>query len=143
MKTQEVHIGQVKMGGDHPLVPQTMLNTHTADIEATLAQAIRCADAGAALIRITVPTLKDVECLSVIHERFRTLGYWQPLVADVHFSSEIAIAAAKVVEKVRINPGNFHPLHEVARQRFAEFLEVCKEHGTAIRIGLNLSLIHI
>ena len=125
------------MGAHHPIVPQTMLNTHTADIEATLSQAVRVADAGAQLIRITVPTLKDVECLSVIHERFRALGYRQPLVADVHFSSEIAIAAAKVVEKVRINPGNFHPRHEMARERFAQFLEVCKAHGTAIRIGLN------
>lgn len=137
MKTREVTIGPVKMGAGHPIVPQTMLNTHTSDIEATLAQAVRVADAGARLIRITVPSLADVECLSVIHGRFRAMGYWQPLVADVHFSSEIAIAAAKVVEKVRINPGNFHPKHEMARARFAEFLEVCKQHGTAIRIGLN------
>lgn len=137
MKTREVTIGPVKMGAGHPIVPQTMLNTHTSDIEATLAQAVRVADAGARLIRITVPSLADVECLSVIHGRFRAMGYWQPLVADVHFSSEIAIAAAKVVEKVRINPGNFHPKHEMARTRFAEFLEVCKQHGTAIRIGLN------
>ncbi len=137
MKTLEVKVGPVRIGGTAPIVPQTMLNTHTSDIEASLEQAVQVARAGAQLIRITVPSLKDVECLAEIHRRFRALGYDVPLVADVHFSSEIAIAAAKVVEKVRINPGNFHPDHEKARERFAQFLEVCKEHGTAIRIGLN------
>ena len=137
MKTLPVKVGSVTIGGDAPIVPQTMLNTHTSDIEATLAQAVKVADAGAQLIRVTVPALSDVECLSQIHRRFRAQGYDVPLVADVHFSSEIAIAAAKVVEKVRINPGNFHPDHEKARERFAQFLEVCKEHGTAIRVGLN------
>ena len=137
MKTLPVKVGPVTIGGDAPIVPQTMLNTHTSDIEATLAQAVKVADAGAQLIRITVPALSDVECLAEIHRRFRALGYDVPLVADVHFSSEIAIAAAKVVEKVRINPGNFHPDHQKARERFAQFLEVCKEHGTAIRVGLN------
>ena len=137
MKTLPVKVGPVTIGGDAPIVPQTMLNTHTSDIEATLAQAVKVADAGAQLIRITVPALSDVECLAEIHRRFRALGYDVPLVADVHFSSEIAIAAAKVVEKVRINPGNFHPDHQKARERFAQFLEVCKEYGTAIRVGLN------
>ena len=137
MITQVVQVGKVRIGGDAPIVPQTMLNTHTSDIEGTLAQAVRVADVGAQLIRITVPSLSDVECLAEIRRRFRAMGYDVPLVADVHFSSEIAIAAAKVVEKVRINPGNFHPDHAMARQRFAQFLEVCKQHGTAIRIGLN------
>ena len=137
MKTLEVKVGSVRIGGTAPIVPQTMLNTHTSDVEATLNQAVQVARCGAQLIRITVPSLKDVEALAEIHRRFRALGYDTPLVADVHFSSEIAIAAAKVVEKVRINPGNFHPDHEKARERFAQFLQVCKEHGTAIRIGLN------
>ena len=137
MKTLPVKVGSVVIGGDAPIVPQTMLNTHTSDIDATVAQAVRVADAGSQLIRITVPALSDVECLAEVRRRFRALGYDVPLVADVHFSSEIAIAAAKVVEKVRINPGNFHPDHQKARERFAEFLEVCKEHGTAIRVGLN------
>ena len=137
MKTLEVQVGNVVIGGNHPIVPQTMLNTHTSDIEATVAQAIVTAKAGAQLIRITVPSLSDVQCLAEVKRRFRAAGYETPLVADVHFSSEIAMEAAKVVEKVRINPGNFHPNHEQARARFAQFLEVCKEHGTAIRIGLN------
>jgi len=137
MNSLEVKIGNVCLGGQHPIVPQTMLNTHTSNIEATVAQAVRAAKAGAGLIRITVPSLSDVACLAQVKERFRALGYDTPLVADVHFSSEIAMESAKVVEKVRINPGNFHPNHEQARSRFAQFLEVCKEHGTAIRIGLN------
>jgi len=137
MKTRVVTVGPVQIGGDAPIVPQTMLNTHTADVEATLAQAVRVADAGSQLIRVTVPALSDVACLAEIRRRFRALGYEVPFVADVHFSSEIAMEAARVVEKVRINPGNFHPDHQKARERFAEFLEVCKENGTAIRIGLN------
>ncbi len=137
MKTLAVKVGRLTLGGDAPIAPQTMLNTPTSDVEATLAQAVRVADAGASLIRITVPALSDVEALSQVAARFRALGYDVPLVADVHFSSEIAMAAARVVEKVRINPGNFHPDHRKARERFAQFLEVCKEHGTAIRVGLN------
>ena len=137
MKSIEVKIGDIVLGGGHPVVPQTMLNTPTADIEATLSQAVRAAEAGAGLIRITVPSLSDVDCLAEIRRRFREAGYRVPLVADVHFSSEIAMAAARTVEKVRINPGNFHPRHEIARERFAAFLDVCKAHGTAVRIGLN------
>ena len=132
-----VTVGPVRIGPGLPIVPQTMLNTHTSNVDATLEQAVRVARAGAQLVRITVPSLRDVDCLAQVHGRFRALGFDTPLVADVHFSSEIAMAAAKVVEKVRINPGNFHPDHETARVRFAEFLQVCKAHGTAIRIGLN------
>ena len=137
MIIHQVQIGPVRIGPGCPIAAQTMLNTHTADVEATLAQAVRVARSGAQLIRITVPSLSDVACLAQVKERFRALGYRTPLVADVHFSSEIAMAAAQVVEKVRINPGNFHPDHETARRRFAGFLQVCKEHGTVIRIGLN------
>ena len=125
------------IGPDAPIAVQTMLNTRTSDVEASLAQAVRVADAGARLIRLTVPAMSDVEALRQIHSRFRALGYTQPLVADVHFSPDIAMAAAAVVEKVRINPGNFHPDHAKARDRFAALLEECKRHGTAIRIGLN------
>ena len=125
------------MGGDNPIVVQTMCNTHTSDIEASTAQCIRLSEAGAQLIRLTVPSLAQVEDLKVIKENIRSKGIDTPLVADVHFSSEIAIAAAAVVEKVRINPGNFHKDHEKAREQFARLVEVCKEYGTAIRIGLN------
>ena len=137
MKTLEVKVGNIVIGGDNPIVVQTMCNTHTSDVEASTSQCIRLAEAGAQLIRLTVPSLAQVESLKTIKENLRAKGIETPLVADVHFSSEIAIAAASVVEKVRINPGNFHKDHEQARQQFARLVEVCKANGTAIRIGLN------
>ena len=125
------------MGGGHPIVVQTMCNTHTSDVEASVAQCIRLSEAGAEMIRLTVPTPGDVKALAEIHGRLRGKGIETPLVADVHFSSEIAIAAAEIVEKVRINPGNFHKDFDKARAQFARLVQVCREHGTAIRIGLN------
>ena len=138
MKTLTVTVGgRVPIGSDHSIVPQTMCNTHTSDIEGTVAQCRRMAEAGSQLIRITVPGLQDVPHIAEIRRRLRAEGIDTPLVADIHFSSETAIAVAPVVEKVRINPGNFHRDHEEARRQFARFLAVCKEHGTAIRVGLN------
>ena len=137
METLKVSVGNVTIGGEAPIVVQTMCNTHTSDVEASFAQCVRLHEAGAQLIRLTVPSLGQVESLKEIKRRLREAGIDTPLVADVHFSSEIAIAAASVVEKVRINPGNFHKDHEKAREQFARLVEVCKENGTAIRIGLN------
>ena len=137
MKTLEVKVGNVTIGGDNPIVVQTMCNTHTSDVEASVSQCRRLAAAGAQLIRLTVPSVAQVESLRQIKETLRAEGIDTPLVADVHFSSDIAIAAAEVVEKVRINPGNFHKDHEKAREQFARLVEVCKLNGTAIRIGLN------
>lgn len=138
LKTIKVKVGDsLCIGGDAPVVIQTMCNTHTSDVEATVKQCLRLAGAGAGMIRITVPGLKDVPAISGIHSRLRSLGCNVPLVADIHFSSDTAIACASIVEKVRINPGNFNPDHEVARRKFAEFLEVCRVHGTAVRVGLN------
>ncbi|MBR5275097.1 MAG: (E)-4-hydroxy-3-methylbut-2-enyl-diphosphate synthase [Bacteroidales bacterium] len=137
MKTLEVKVGNVIIGGDNPIVVQTMCNTHTSDVDASVAQCRRLTEAGAQLIRLTVPSLAQVDSLKEIKNILRSEGNDTPLVADVHFSSEIAIAAAEVVEKVRINPGNFHKDHEKAREQFAKLVSVCKEHGTAIRIGLN------
>lgn len=137
METLAVKVGNITIGGEAHIVVQTMCNTHTSDIEASVEQCLRLHEAGAQLIRLTVPSLGQVENLREIKSRLRKAGVDTPLVADVHFSSEIAIAAASVVEKVRINPGNFHKDHEKAREQFARLVEVCKEHGTAIRIGLN------
>lgn len=138
LRTIPVRIGKdLIIGGDAPIVVQTMCNTHTSDVDATVAQCLELAAAGAQLIRITVPGMQDIPQLKAIKERLRSQGCDTPLVADIHFSSRIAIAAAQIVEKVRINPGNFHPDHETARSEFARLLEVCKEHGTAIRVGLN------
>lgn len=138
LRTIPVRIGKdLIIGGDAPIVVQTMCNTHTSDVDATVAQCLELAAAGAQLIRITVPGMQDIPQLKAIKERLRSQGCDTPLVADIHFSSRTAIAAAQIVEKVRINPGNFHPDHETARSEFARLLEVCKEHGTAIRVGLN------
>lgn len=137
MKTIGVKAGKVTIGGEYPISVQTMCNTHTSDVEASIAQCERLYEAGAELIRLTVPSMAQVESLKAIRQALRDKGIDTPLVADVHFSSEIAIAAAEVVEKVRINPGNFHKDHEKAKEQFARLVEVCKANGTAIRIGLN------
>ena len=137
MKTRTVTIGNLCMGGETPIVVQTMCNTHTSDIEASVKQCVKLYEAGAQMIRLTVPSMAQVESLAEIRKELRSRDINVPLVADVHFSSEIAIAVASVVEKVRINPGNFHKDHEKAREQFARLVEVCKENGTAIRIGLN------
>ena len=137
METRVVKVGDVLIGGNNPVVVQTMCNTHTYDVDATVAQTLRLAKAGAQLVRITVPGLQDVSHVREIKARVRAAGCSVPLVADIHFSSETAIAVASVVEKVRINPGNFHKDHTEARRQFALFLEECKKYGTAIRIGLN------
>lgn len=137
IRTQEVKVGNICIGGDNPIVVQTMCNTHTSDVEASVAQCVRLYEAGAQMIRLTVPSMDQVESLRQIKAALREQGIDTPLVADVHFSSEIAIAAAQVVEKVRINPGNFHKDHEKAKEQFARLVAVCKEYGTAIRIGLN------
>ena len=137
MVTKTVTIGNLSLGGESPIVVQTMCNTHTSDVAASVKQCIRLYEAGAQMIRLTVPSLAQVDSLAEIKRQLRNMGIDVPLVADVHFSSEIAIAAASVVEKVRINPGNFHKDHEKAREQFARLVEVCKANGTAIRIGLN------
>ena len=137
LQTIAVKVGNIYIGGDNPIVVQTMCNTHTSDVEASVAQCVRLYQAGAQIIRLTVPSMAQVESLREIKNALRERGIDTPLVADVHFSSEIAIAAAQVVEKVRINPGNFHKDHEKAKEQFAKLVQVCKEYGTAIRIGLN------
>ena len=129
--------GSVLIGSGHPIVVQTMCNTRTGDIEATVAQCRRLVAAGAQLVRITVPSLSDVQALGKIRATLRAEGIGTPLVADIHFSAEVAMAVVPVVEKIRINPGNFHPHHEKARELFGQLLGKCKEFGRAIRIGLN------
>lgn len=132
-----VSIGDVTIGAGRPIAVQTMCNTHTSDVEATLDQCRRMAEAGADIIRITVPGMSDVGHIRSVRERLRAEGIRVPIVADIHFSAQTAKAVAPFVDKVRINPGNFHPDHAQARLRFAELLDVCREHGTAVRIGLN------
>lgn len=137
MITSEVKAGKVTIGGNAPIVVQTMCNTHTSDVQASIAQCRALAAAGAEMIRLTVPGMAEVESFRQITDALRAEGIDVPLVADVHFSSDIAIAVAEVADKVRINPGNFHKDHAKAASQLARLIEVCKRCGTAIRIGLN------
>ena len=129
MNTLTVKVGDVLIGSAHPIVVQTMCNTPTADVEATLAQCRLLAAKGAQLIRITAPSLSDVPCLGKIRETLRAEGINVPIVADVHFSADIAKACVPVVDKIRINPGNFHADHARARVLFGEFLDLCMLSG--------------
>ncbi len=137
MRTLTAKAGNVLIGAGNPIVVQTMCNTHTSDVDATVAQCVRLYEAGSEMIRITVPRPADVECVMSIKSRLKELGINVPIVADIHFSSQTAIMVAPFVEKVRINPGNFHRDHNEARKQFARLIEVCRENGTAIRIGVN------
>lgn len=137
MRTLTAKAGNVLIGAGNPIVVQTMCNTHTSDVDATVAQCVRLYEAGSEMIRITVPGPADVESVKSIKSRLKELGINVPIVADIHFSSQTAIMVAPFVEKVRINPGNFHRDHNEARKQFARLIEVCRENGTAIRIGVN------
>ena len=129
--------GRLPIGGGAPVIVQTMCNTSTDDIEGSLAQCRAMAAAGAGLIRLTTQGLKQVESLRIIKERLRAEGILTPLVADIHFLADAALAAASVADKVRINPGNFAKEHEMACAKFRELISLCKQYGTTIRIGLN------
>lgn len=139
LKTSEVRIGTepLILGGSSPIVVQTMCNTHTSDEQATLEQCRRMYAAGAQMIRITVPGLQDVPHIRAVREKLRSEGIMTPIVADIHFSSATALEVAPFVDKVRINPGNFHKDHDQARAQFAALIGICKRCGTAIRIGIN------
>ena len=137
MKWIKAKIADLVIGGDSPIAVQTMCNTHTQDVEKSVAQCLEMAEAGAKLIRLTTQGFKEVEALAKIKDILRNQGVKTPLVADVHFNSEVAIAAAQVADKVRINPGNFSQVHKDAQSQFSRFIEVCRKYGTAVRIGLN------
>lgn len=134
-----VQIGNppIILGKGHPIAIQTMCNTHTHDVEKCIEQCKRLYHAGAQLIRLTVPGLQDVKNIKLIRDTLRAEGIFTPIVADIHFSSQTAIEVAPFVDKVRINPGNFHKEHTKAREEFAKLIDVCKKHNTAIRIGVN------
>ncbi len=130
--------GNVSIGGGAKPVVQSMCNTDTLDVAASVAQCKALAGAGCEMIRLTTQGLRQVKALDEIRRQLRSEGISNPLVADVHFNSEVAIAAAAgIADKVRINPGNFSKDHDVAMEKLRELLKVCKEYGTALRIGLN------
>ncbi len=152
--TLDVRIGNLPLGGNHPVVVQTMTNTNTLDTEASVAQCKRIIASGAELIRLTAQGVREAENLRNIRDALRQKGYTTPLSADIHFNPRAAVAAAAIVEKVRINPGNFVDKQklfeektytneeyaqeiEKIRDKFTAFLDVCKQHSTAVRIGVN------
>lgn len=127
----------IMMGKGFPITIQTMCNTHTDDEQACISQCERLSKAGAQLLRLTVPGSQDVVHIKNIRETLRAEGIFTPIVADIHFSSQTAIEVAPFVDKVRINPGNFHKNHQMAREEFEHLIDVCKQCNTAIRIGVN------
>src|SRR6187431_3478137 len=153
LQTKEVKIGDLLLGNFHPIRVQTMTTTDTMDTNGTVEQTIRCIEAGAELVRITAPSKKEAENLLNIKNELHKRGYTTPLVADIHFTPNAAEIAARIVEKVRVNPGNYvdkkkFELIEYTdadyaeeidriRDRFTPLVKICKEHGTAMRIGTN------
>src|SRR3984885_13679503 len=153
LDTLEVRIGDLLLGNHHPIRIQTMTTTDTMETLPTVEQSIRCIEAGADLVRITAPSKKEAENLLNIRNELRRRGYSTPLVADIHFSPNAAEIAARIVEKVRINPGNYIDKKKFdfieytdteydeeigrIRARFTPLVRICKEYGTAMRIGTN------
>lgn len=151
--TREVFIGDVPMGGNNPIRIQSMTTTDTMDTIGTVEQSIRMVDAGCEYVRITAPSIKEAKNLAEIKKQLRMRGYNVPLVADIHFTPNAAEVAARIVEKVRVNPGNYADKKkfdqidytdaeyqgELERiyQKFAPLVNICKEYGTAMRIGTN------
>ena len=153
LKTREVRIGDLLLGNYHPIRVQTMTTTDTMDTIATVEQSVRCIEAGAELVRITAPSKTEAENLLQIKNELRKRGYHTPLVADIHFTPNAAEIAARIVEKVRVNPGNYVDKKKFEiieysdadyaeeidriRERFTPLIKICREYGTAMRIGTN------
>lgn len=151
--TREVNIGGLLLGNNYPIRIQTMTTTDTMDTAGTVAQTIRCIEAGAELVRITAPSKKEAENLLNIKKEIRKAGFDTPLIADIHYTPNAAEIAARIVEKVRVNPGNYidkkkfdfieytdaeyHAEIERIRERFTPLVRICREYGTAMRIGTN------
>ena len=148
--TSEVTIGNITIGGTAPIRVQSMANTDTNHVEASVAQAIRIKEAGGELVRFTTQGIREAQSMKLIHEQLRARGVNVPLVADIHFNPKVAEEAAQYIEKVRINPGNFvagkttdYTDEEFAAERnkihekLRTLISICKQHHTAIRIGVN------
>ncbi|HEX2983062.1 MAG TPA: flavodoxin-dependent (E)-4-hydroxy-3-methylbut-2-enyl-diphosphate synthase, partial [Ignavibacteriales bacterium] len=149
--TREVYIGDIPLGGNNPIRIQSMTTTDTMDTIKTVEQTIRMVNAGCEYVRITAPSVNEAKNLENIKNELRRRGYKVPLIADIHFTPNAAEVAARIVEKVRINPGNFADKkkfqqieytdseyqQELERicERFTPLVKICKEYGTAMRIG--------
>jgi (E)-4-hydroxy-3-methylbut-2-enyl-diphosphate synthase len=136
-KTNDVIVGGIPMGSDYPVRIQTMCNTPTQDIEASVAQCKLIAQAGADYVRLTTQGLKEVNALLEIKRQLRRDGYAVPLIADVHYQAKVALAAAAVADKVRINPGNFAETLPELETQLRDLIAVCRQYGTALRVGVN------
>ena len=152
-QTREVMVGNVGVGGKNPIRIQSMTTTDTLDTIGTIEQSIRMINAGCEIVRVTAPSVKEAENLQAIRDGLREKGYYTPLVADIHFPPNAAEVAARIVEKVRVNPGNYSDrkkfeIHDYndetyaekldrIRERFIPLIQICKEYGTAMRIGTN------
>jgi (E)-4-hydroxy-3-methylbut-2-enyl-diphosphate synthase len=152
-RSDQIRVGGVLLGGDQPVRVQSMANTDTNDTESSVAQCIRIVEAGGEIVRFTAQGVKEAENLRNIHAALREKGFEVPLVADIHFVAQAADVAAQYVEKVRVNPGNFIGMVRretpdyteeeynaefiKIRERFTQLITICKEHSTAIRIGVN------
>jgi (E)-4-hydroxy-3-methylbut-2-enyl-diphosphate synthase len=151
--TREVKIGDVPLGGTNPIRIQSMTTTDTMDIAATVAQSIRMIESGCDYVRITAPSLNEAKNLELIKKELRSKGFHTPLIADIHFTPNAAELAARIIEKVRVNPGNYADKKKFEvleyddityqaeldriRERFTPLVKICKEYGTAMRIGTN------
>lgn len=135
-RSQNISIGTLSLGGDAPVRIQSMTNTNTNELEQSVDQCIRMIDAGAELVRLTTQGSREVQSLARIEEALHKKGYHVPLAADIHFRADVALEAAAVCEKIRINPGNYLKGSDLA-YLLPRLLEVCKENKTAIRIGVN------
>ena len=141
LKTREVFIGNIAIGANHPIRIQSMTNTLTSDTIASVRQCIRIIEKGADFVRLTAVNVREAENLANIKNELRNRGYSTPLIADVHFNPKVAETAAKIVEKIRINPGNFASSGENGilsiRKNLIPLIRICKNYGTAMRIGVN------
>jgi len=152
-KTREVYVGDVPMGGDNPIRVQSMTTVDTMDTQGSVEQVLRMVESGCEYVRITAPSIKEAENLREIKSELSKTGCFVPLVADIHFTPNAAELAATIVEKVRVNPGNYADkkrFEEIEytdatynaelqriREKFTPLVEICKEYGTAMRIGTN------
>ena len=135
-RSRSVKIGPLELGGDFPVRIQSMTNTPTTDVEATVSQSLRMIKAGAELVRLTTQGKREVRSLQTILEQLRQQGIQTPLIADIHFNPLLAVEAAAVADKIRINPGNYLR-NENINLLLPSLLESCRKHHTAIRIGVN------
>ena len=145
LKSNKVKVGSIYIGGDSKIAIQSMTNTDTSNIDNTVNQCKLLFDNGAEMVRITVPSKKEVEKIQAIKQQLITDNYTKPIIADIHFNPEIALLTAPFIEKIRVNPGNYIEKRNISdieaklklKEKFLPLINNCKKYNTAIRIGAN------